>query len=301
MKDNAYEMVKASLAADSLALGAHWIYDTDQIRSEYGRVDQLIAPGLGTYHPTKQRGEFTHYGDQTLTLLESVARVGKFDPAVFFQDWQALFRNYSGYLDTATKSTLRNIVRGKNFDESGSVSNDIAGAARIVPIVLVHRDDPKAVDDAARIQTRMTHNDDATIETAAFFARVCLSCLDGTPPSKAVQDIAENEFANSTVEMWALQGLDAADRESLSAVAGFGQSCHTPEAFSGVVQIIARYEDNPGEGIVEAVMAGGDNAARAAIVAQVLAAWNGADDAVNGWFDQLVRADRIRSLLDLIP
>jgi len=301
MKDNAYDMVKASLAADSLALGVHWIYDTDEIRSDYGRVDHLMAPGPKSYHPTKKKGEFTHYGDQTLTLLETVARAGEFDPTLFFRDWQALFRGYSGYLDSASKSTLRNIAQGKDFNQSGSVSNDIAGAARIAPIVLVHRKDPDTVYRAVRTQTRMTHNDDATIETAAFFAGLCLACLDGVSPAKAIRDIAENEFANSPVEMWAIQGLEAAERDSLSAVAGFGQSCHTPEAFSGVVQIIARYEGNPGEGIVEAVMAGGDNAARASIVAQVLTAWNGADEAVNNWFDQLKKADRIRSLMDLIP
>ena len=100
--------------------------------------------------------------------------------------------------------------------------------------------------------------------------------------------------------MWTRQGLDAADRDSLTAVKGFGQSCHTPEAFSGIVQIIARYEETPGEGIVEAVMAGGDNAARASLVAQVLTAYNGADDSLNRWFSQLVAADRIRSLLDFI-
>lgn len=95
MKDNAHEMVKATLAADSLALGVHWIYDTEKIRLDYGRVDHLISPGPESYHPTKQKGEFTHYGDQTFTLLDSVAKAGKFDPAVFFRlagPVQRLFR-----------------------------------------------------------------------------------------------------------------------------------------------------------------------------------------------------------------
>ncbi len=301
MKDKAKDMVKASLAADSLALGVHWIYDTDKLKSDYGRVEQLLAPGPGSFHPTKLRGEFTHYGDQTLTLLGAIARTGRFEPDQFFQDWQASFETYSGYLDMATKATLKNIAAGKGVDASGSASNDIAGAARISPILLLHRNDSRAADRAVRSQTRMTHNDEATIDTAAFFARVCLACLDGTPPSVAIEQIADNAFSNSPVEIWARQGLGAVDRESLDAVSGFGLSCHTPEAFSGVNQIIARYEGNPGEGIVEAVMAGGDNAARASIVAQVLTAWNGADEAVNNWFAQLKEVDRIRSLIDLIP
>jgi hypothetical protein len=34
-------MVLASFAADSLALGVHWNYDTDKIKKNFGRVDTL--------------------------------------------------------------------------------------------------------------------------------------------------------------------------------------------------------------------------------------------------------------------
>ncbi|WDP92489.1 MAG: ADP-ribosylglycohydrolase family protein [Desulfobacter sp.] len=300
MTDHAHDMVKASLAADSLALGVHWIYDTDQIKSGHGRVDRLLAPAPGSYHSTKTRGEFTHYGDQTLTLLESVARNGGFALDRFFSDWQVLFSDYTGYMDMATKGTLRNIARDKGPESCGSASNDIAGASRMAPIVLGHRGDAHALDKAVRDQTRMTHNDEATIDTAAFFARVCLAGLEGISPSETIRHLAENDFSGSPAGMWAIQGLDAADKESIAAVAGFGQSCHTPEAFGGVVQIIARYERQPGEGIVQAVMAGGDNAARASLVGQVLAAYNGADDAVNNWFDGLVKKELVLELLNKI-
>lgn len=139
MTHHAQDMVKAGLAADSLALGVHWIYDVDEIRSVHGRVDQLLAPGPGSYHPTKQKGEFTHYGDQTLVLLESVCKSGGFEVDRFFNDWQAFFTDYSGYMDMATRGTLRNIEKGKGPDRCGSASNDIAGAARMAPIVLYHR------------------------------------------------------------------------------------------------------------------------------------------------------------------
>ncbi|RLB33782.1 MAG: ADP-ribosylglycohydrolase family protein, partial [Deltaproteobacteria bacterium] len=37
--DNDRAMVLASFVADSLALGAHWIYDTALIEKQFGRVD----------------------------------------------------------------------------------------------------------------------------------------------------------------------------------------------------------------------------------------------------------------------
>ena len=57
MTDNAQAMVLASLAADALALGAHWIYDTDKIAREIGRVERLLPPPPGSYHAGKGRGD----------------------------------------------------------------------------------------------------------------------------------------------------------------------------------------------------------------------------------------------------
>ncbi len=57
MTDNRRPMVLASFAADSLALGVHWIYDTDKIKKDFGRVDTLRKPLRDSYHPTKEDGE----------------------------------------------------------------------------------------------------------------------------------------------------------------------------------------------------------------------------------------------------
>jgi hypothetical protein len=83
-------MVLASFIADSLALGVHWIYDASKIANEYGRVETFIKPKEDSYHPTKDKGEFTHYGDQQLVLLESVAAKNGFDLNDFSDRWQRL-------------------------------------------------------------------------------------------------------------------------------------------------------------------------------------------------------------------
>ena len=44
MTTQATAMVLASFAADSLALGAHWIYDTGEIDRRFGRVEGLLKP-----------------------------------------------------------------------------------------------------------------------------------------------------------------------------------------------------------------------------------------------------------------
>ena len=43
-EDRLAGIVYGSLVADSLALGAHWIYDQEEIRAQFGRVTDLLAP-----------------------------------------------------------------------------------------------------------------------------------------------------------------------------------------------------------------------------------------------------------------
>ena len=300
MKDNARAMVKASLAADSLALGVHWIYDAKKIKSDHGVVDQLIAPGPDSYHPTKKKGDFTHYGDQTLVLLKSVANSGRFDTNDFFEQWKAFFENYNGYFDSATKTTLKNIVKKKGPFDCGSLSNDIAGAARISPLILSLYNHPDQLIEAARAQTQMTHKDTNTVDAAVFFSLLAVECLKGTPPSEAMKSLSQGRFSDSPISMWTQQGLDAADQESVPAIIRFGQSCSTLEAFSGIVQVITRYENDLSGAVIQSVMAGGDNAARAAIVAMVLAAYRGLDDKTREWAEGLNRKETISACLEKI-
>ncbi|MCP4338679.1 MAG: ADP-ribosylglycohydrolase family protein, partial [Desulfobulbaceae bacterium] len=84
MQTHAQSMMLASFAADSLALGTHWIYDTTIINQRFGRITSLLAPHEGSYHPIKTRGDFTHYGDQSFHLLEHLTkRRGHFDVAEY--------------------------------------------------------------------------------------------------------------------------------------------------------------------------------------------------------------------------
>ena len=272
MSEQAKAMIMASFAGDSLALGVHWIYSVKRIAEEFGRVEAFLKPQPDSYHPTKGRGEFTHYGDQTLVLLHSLAQKGTFDLEDFSLRWQSLFDGYAGYYDQATRATLHNFSSGASPLESGSSSNDIAGAARIAPVVCCLRNSPDALVAASRAQTFMTHTDPLTVDSGEFFARVAQQVLQGASPVDAVPAVAGEHFADTAFSSWVDAGMKSAALDSVSAIKGFGQSCHTPEAFPGIIHLIAKYEDDLKEALVQAVMAGGDSAARAMIVGMVLGA-----------------------------
>jgi len=300
MEDRKRDLVLASLVADSLALGAHWMYDTEKIRKKIGRVDRLLEPLPGSFHPTKEQGEFTHYGDQAFVLLESVAHLGDFDIEDFSSRWRALFSDYKGYVDQATKATLQNLGRGMKPLEAGSSSSDLAGASRIAPLVCRYAQDHDLLVRSARDQTRMTHNHPLVVEGAEFFATVCWKILQGETPVSAIQRLAAEKYQNSPLSGWVERGLQSREEDSVAVIGRFGQSCHADEAFSGVVHLIARYEKDLKEALIQSVMAGGDSAGRGMIVGMVLGAYLGSQSLPDEWISGLKREKEIRSLIDKI-
>jgi len=300
MLDKAKTMVLASFVGDSLALGVHWIYDASKISGEYGQVETFIKPKKDSYHPTKDMGEFTHYGDQELVLLESVAATNGFDLKDFAERWQSLFKDYNGYYDGATKGTLRNFSKGKGPEDSGSPSSNLAGVSRIAPLVFCLRDDLDGLVEAAKVQTRMTHTNPLTVRSAEFFARVAWKGLRGTPPSTAVTEVVQERFQETIIDEWVQEGLESRSMDSVAAIGRLGQSCHTSDAFPGVIHLITKYEDDLREALIQAVMGGGDNAARAMAVGMVLGAHLGAEHLPEEWVNGLKKGKEIKSLLDQI-
>ena len=293
----AQAMVLASLAADSLALGAHWIYDTEAIALRIGRVDRLLAPLSDSYHSGKGPGEFTHYGDQTLVLLESLAAVGAFSLADFAERWRRLFDGYRGYVDRATAATLANMARLLPPEQWGSTSSDLGGAARIAPLVAWYRDNLDGLLAAVRLQTAMTHNNPATLAGAEFIAKTAWRVVRGAEPVEAMEEALEEGVADIDLDNRIRGGLDSAGKETTAAIARFGQMCGIAAALPGAIHLIVRYGDDPAAGLIENVMAGGDSAARGLVAGMVLGAHRGIGAIPGEWLEGMVHSGHIRRLL----
>ena len=294
---NAQSMIRASFLGDSLSLGAHWIYDQEAIKRKIGRVNTLLAPLPASQHASQQAGAFTHYGDQTLILMQSLAGCKGFDLQDFAARWRRFWEKAQSYRDQATKGTLANMQAGKGPEASGSQSNDLAGAARIAPLIYALGQDEQTLIQAARAQTAMTHADQNVVDSAEFFTRVVLEVFNGLRPVSAVEKAAAFSYAHLPVKKWVRTGLDAAAEESTTAIQDLGKTCHAPHAFPGTVQLIARHEDNLKEALVQCVMAGGDSAARGLLVGMVLGAFHGEAAVPAEWKQELQAGEEIESLL----
>ena len=300
MHDKPKAMVLASFAADSLALGVHWIYNTGVIDKKFGRVGRLIKPERPTYHPTKDLGEFTHYGDQSLILLESVSACNGFDLSDFSSRWQKLFAAYDGYVDGATKGTLENLASGKSPSESGSGSDDLAGASRIAALVYVYRNDLPALIASARAQTAFTHNHETVIESAAFFETITFQILTGASQMAAIEQTLEEVQPSTSVSEWIQMGLASVAQNSRQAILDFGQMCEIPAAFPGVIHLIAKYETDLKTALIENGMAGGDSAGRGLLVGMVLGAYLGLEAIPPEWIHDMKARRHILDMLEKI-
>lgn len=296
MEDKARAAVMGGFVADALSLGAHWIYDTDRIDREIGRVEQLLAPPVNSFHPTKGKGDFTHYGDQMLVLLESVAASGGFESTHFMDAWKGFFSDYKGYFDHATKSTLSNIGKGASPGSTGSESSDLSGASRIAALVYRYRNDETGFATAARAQTAMTHNHPHVVDAAEFFARVTVLVLEGQAPMAAVQTVQSRLFDRDPFAGWVRDGLGSVEQDTRETLKRFGQMCDVNAGFPGVMHLIGKYENRFREGLVENVMAGGDSAARGILFGMIIGAHMGFSSIPENWVSELNVSDRIRSL-----
>ncbi len=300
MNANAKAMLLASFTGDALSLGVHWIYNTNVIDKKYGRVTDMLAPRLASFHRGKTEGDFTHYGDQALLLLESVASGNGFDLNRFSDDWRGFFVEYEGYIDKATQAVQANFKAGKHADAAGSESDDLGGSARMAPLIYMYQNDPDRLIEAVKAQTMMTHNGPESVATSEFFARTVLAVFNGEAPRTAMAGVMDTYFNRSPFNEWVPQGLDTEGIDSRTVIKDFGQMCEIQAAFPSTVHLVARYQENLEEALVANIMAGGDSAARGLVTGMILGAYHGMDAIPERWLNGLNAYDRIIALLDRI-
>jgi ADP-ribosylglycohydrolase len=301
MRKNARAMVLASLAADSLALAAHWIYDTKKIDSELGIVDHLMAPAAESYHPTKLKGDFTHYGDQAVVLLQHLAANKGFNLNLFAESWHIFSTSYKGYIDQATRKTLAALDEGKPPEMCGSDSSDLGGPARIAPLVYWYQDDPAQLMKYARQQTALTHNGAGVAAATDFIAQTALLVLEGNSPTQAINRVLEVGIKDIDLDLRVRRSLDTTAENSRKVIAEFGQMCGTSSALPGAVHLILAYEENLREALIQNVMAGGDSAARGLVVGMILGAYQGMDGIDENWIEEMRERQTIEHCLNQSP
>lgn len=291
-------MVLGSFVGDALALGAHWIYDQQEIAEKYGRVTDYLTPEKQSYHARKKAGEQTHYGDQAITLLDSLMTLRKYDEIDFAKRWRLLWVSYPGYFDHATKETLSNMKNGAALTRAGANSEELGGAARIAPLLaLLHKCSLEEKISAARQQTKLTHRTPQTMDAAEFLTRLTTAVLEEEDIWPAVEKAAEADYTILPAREMVQRVQDTRSWEMKAAARELGQACPAAQALPTTLALLARHPDDLETAFIENVMAGGDSAARGLALGMVLGAKHGEGGIPERWATGLRATSRIGSFL----
>jgi len=259
---------RSSILADSLSLSTHWVYNQAKIKREFPDGVKTLHPPTSKYHGTKKAGDLTHYGDQTIWLANLLGNE-KYSLDSWRTTWLSRMSEYSGYCDGASKDTIAN-----NGIEPSS-SNDLAGASRIAPL-LDQKLELEELVSSVRSQTLLTHGDLEIADSAEFFARAVRYVEQGNDFTTSLKLASENgTYEKLPVAEHLDKALTVSSQDIFTVSSELGLTCHIPEAFPLSLYFLIHHADNFTECISKNAMVGGDNSARAMLIAPLFAARDG--------------------------
>ena len=284
-------LLYGSYCADALSLGVHWIYDTNELAQKHGRITQYKSPGADSYHPHKQAGDQGHVGDQSMCLLTFLTREKKWDDSSFMEDWISMWPDYNDYIDGATKATLANILNQTDKTQGGSDSVEIAGPARIAPlIVFLSNSSENEVIKAAVEQTMLTHRSKEAEESATFLAKAGYRLIHGANLLDTL---------NETAPEWALKkATNVLSENAVDAISQLGPACSISSALPSVLYLAIKHGSDTETAFIENAMAGGDNCARGLALGLLLGAANGVSSIPRTWVEELDTRKSLNELLE---
>ena len=290
LNDKQTGLLFGSFCADALSLGVHWIYDPNELEKKYGRVTHYKIPGPDSYHPHKQAGDQGHVGDQALCLLNFFIKEKAWNPSNFMEDWLGIWPNYNDYVDGATKTTLANVQSQTDKTQGGSNSVEIAGPARIAPLIaFLSNSSEEEVVWASVEQTMLTHRSKEAEESAIFLAKSGYQLIHGANLLDTL---------NETAPQWALKKANSVLTENtVDAITKLGPACSISSALPSVLYLAMKYGDDTQTAFIENAMAGGDNCARGLALGVLLGGTNGLSSIPERWVENLKSRDDIQELL----
>ncbi len=288
MQERIKNAILGGFVSDAYTLGAHWVYDPEQL--EKLPIDwQVLNDPEAMWHKGKSAGDFTHYGDQMLLLLESIIEEQHFSLERFERYWETNMREYNGYIDGATRNTLENIDSAQTLPR-GSGSQDLSICGRIAPLLLIEELDSQFLSQVKDVVS-MTHNSTLALDASAYFAQVLLDVVKGSPVKEALLRGLESfpEF-----ELWVKEGLSSVKDDTSESIRKFGPACGIDGGFTGVIHLLA-LEDNFEITMIKNAQAGGDSSARGMIVGMILGA--SGMTLPDQWLEQMHHFTHIKELL----
>lgn len=293
------DALKGALIADASALGVHWIYDVDRIAkvakanagsASFVAVDEKNYENTKGYfaHGKRHEGANTQYGEVLRTAIAAMAaNSGKFDVS----DYQQRFANhfgpggtYIGYIDRATRGTLRNI-EDENLEPSGTDDVQLPAIAALPVIIALDAKNTLAA-------SRVTNDNKIAQNGAKIFEKLLTLVLNGTELNEALE---ASKSVDADFEELITPALETENTDSVAYGEETGRACNLVMAIPLCFHILKNTSSYQ-EAVEANNLAGGDNAGRAILIGAVAGAYYGPSsdkDIPEDWIAKLADSTEI--------
>ncbi|MFW5790501.1 MAG: ADP-ribosylglycohydrolase family protein [Bacillota bacterium] len=285
MKNKRNDLVMAVFVADALSFGSHWVYDTEKLKEEYsGIIDHYRAP-MSKFHQGKKAGDLSHYGEQAFALIKSISESQEFNLNKFKADWIEHLKNTEMYMDHSMKDTLEKFKDSDTLIGADNV--ELGGISRSLPIFIEEDISKQEFMDLVRL----THNGEVVEQTAEFIYNVMTEILAGKNYKEAIED-------NKNINQFIINNFNKiGSRDKIVENADQrGQGCSIEQGLPIVLDVLWN-ADNLLEALTFNIMAGGDNSARAMVIAAVMAASEGLDSIPERLIDSFNKSTEVKEIL----
>ncbi len=286
--------IKGGLLADSAALGSHWIYKPAKILELFENFDSLSKPYEDSFHKTGVLGGQTHYGDQTIWLLESCATAGRFSLDVFREVWLKHMEEYTGYCDGSMTKSLPLLKKGSSV---GAESHDLSSSSRAIITMAL------AEGESERLETcfsemELTHTGESLREAVTLFCEIYAE-LEGGNLSlcEATHRVLEKTSVEWIKESYAAVLEKSEEKDVTKVVAELGSACSMPKSFASTLYLFLYDFQDYKSATVANLYAGGDSAARGTLLGAFWAGIEGEESLPSAWLDQWLARERVEQYL----
>ncbi len=311
-KDRLKGMIWGQFVGDAATLGAHWYYDLNELAKNYPNgIVGFETPVDGHYHFGKKSGDFTHYGDAAILLLQSIAESGKFSAENF---GKLFIKNmsppkYNGYIDGSTKETLENFKifnetdPNKNYRfQNGSKSDHPATASSLAPVIAAHYKNANILE-IVEAATKVRQNNNVAIKYMQSHASILIQLLNGDDFNSAFQisSTSNHKFNfDSQIKNSIQSAVENLSSDITTTTKKLGQSCPITQTFPSAVHSCLKSGNSFGDTILAIIKAGGDNAGRASMAGAWLGAHLGFSAIPTDWIENMNRKIDIKKWVNKI-
>jgi hypothetical protein len=191
-----------ALTADAATMGFHWLYSQRRIKEITPENPEFHSPLAADYegnvgyfaHAHKNAGQLSHYGEQALVMLKSIAgNGGQYEKNHYEEEFRAHFGyggEFHGYIDRPTRETLDNLYRAEGDALARANSIPFTGDPKQRQVMLV-----KILAAAKRYQGEQLINEASNLarslphpEESLAYALALVESLSGSSDFQGAAD-----------------------------------------------------------------------------------------------------------------